>query len=471
MSLPGMKTPAGASGIQQWLSTTVMSAVSLVLALVVISLSAGSFLPRASLRVYLTTGAFGGSKNGTAAAFLLSDKVFQGGQELLPEQNVPSDTMNSSKASLGTRQFNRRMPEPVATGACDLYRGEWFSDSSGPLYTNSSCPLITKTQNCQANGRPDKGYENWRWKPEQCILPRFDAQKFLELMRGKTLAFVGDSVARNQMESLLCILWQVDTPVNNGTRRMQKWIFRSTSTTIIRIWSSWLVHRSIEAVEFAPNGLDKVFLDIPDENFMELLPSFDVLVLSSGHWFAKRSAYILNGSVVGGQLWWPREAGKMQMNSVDAFGVSVVTCLTAVATSPDFKGIAILRTYSPDHYEGGEWNTNGSCTGKVKPLLDEAVRNEFTDTMHEKQVTSFRKAVKNSGEHGSKLKLMDITKPFALRVDGHPGPYRSTDPNKKTQRGPDGKPPPQDCLHWCMPGAVDTWNEMLLETIRRELAG
>jgi hypothetical protein len=98
------------------------------------------------------------------------------------------------------------------TGTCDLYHGKWVLDSSGPLYTNNSCPIITQMQNCQGNGRLDKEYENWRWKPEQCILPRFDARKFLELMRGKTLAFVGDSVARNQMESLLCLLWQVRCP-------------------------------------------------------------------------------------------------------------------------------------------------------------------------------------------------------------------------------------------------------------------
>lgn len=506
-SVLGKKVPAGAGGIRRWLSTVIVLVVALVLTLVVISLSVGSSLPRTPLNEYfllkandpkkLSSVPTDGNKNDTAIAVPLPGEVLQGGQEPLAEHNAQSGTMNSSEASLNTREIDDKVVDPVATGditsthdegtlpvssdssndfqradqgSCDLYHGGWVFDSSGPLYTNNSCPVITQMQNCQGNGRPDKDYEYWRWKPEQCILPRFDARKFLELMRGKTLAFVGDSVARNQMESLLCILWQVDTPVNRGSRRMTKWIFRSTSTTIIRIWSSWLVHRSNEAVGFAPKGLDKVFLDIPDETFMEFLPSFDVLVLSSGHWFAKRSAYILNGNVVGGQLWWPRQAEKMQINNIDAFGVSVETCLTAVATNPNFTGIAIVRSYSPDHYEGGSWNTGGSCTGKVKPL-DEVVRNGFTDTMYGKQVTGFRKAVKNSGKHGSRLKLMDITEPFALRADGHPGPYRNPDPNKKTQRGPDGRPPPQDCLHWCMPGPVDTWNEMLLETIQREFAG
>lgn len=97
------------------------------------------------------------------------------------------------------------------SAGCDLYHGNWFYDTSGPLYTNNTCPVLTQTQNCQGNGRPDKDYENWRWKPFQCELPRFDARKFLELMKGKTLAFIGDSVGRNQMESMLCILWQAMT--------------------------------------------------------------------------------------------------------------------------------------------------------------------------------------------------------------------------------------------------------------------
>lgn len=41
-----------------------------------------------------------------------------------------------------------------------------------------------------------------------CVLVchRFNATKMLELIRGKRLVFVGDSINRNQWESMLCML-------------------------------------------------------------------------------------------------------------------------------------------------------------------------------------------------------------------------------------------------------------------------
>lgn len=402
-----------------------------------------------------------------------------------------------------------------------MYQGSWFYDPGGPLYTNNSCPVLTQMQNCQGNGRPDKGYESWRWKPSQCDLPRFDARKFLELMKGKTLAFIGDSVARNQMESMLCLLWQasnslillvinwvedlidgenlyegsimlfhssseicmnynnvdccfqVETPVNRGSRKMQRWYFKSSSVMVARIWSSWLVHQLNEKFDYAPEGVTKLKLDLPDERIMEAIPKFDVVVLSSGHWFAKQSVYILNDEIVGGQLWWPDKAKPMKVNNVEAFGISVETILKAMANHPNYTGLTIVRTFSPDHYEGGAWNTGGSCTGKEEPILPgKLVKNGFTEIMHEKQATGYNRAVEKVADSlKPKLKLMDITEAFGYRHDGHPGPYRSPDPNKITKRGPDGRPPPQDCLHWCMPGPVDTWNEMVLELIRRDIEG
>ncbi|KAL7214429.1 hypothetical protein ACSBR1_026770 [Camellia fascicularis] len=418
------------------------------------------------------------------------DQQGQEAKENPTSSNVAKGVENAEPASLGLVNSSNIIQPGLAVpssspasgdisksgsvdSGCDLYHGKWVHDSTGPLYTNDSCPVLkqTQTQNCQGNGRPDKDYENWRWQPNKCDLPRFDAKNFLELMRGKTLAFIGDSLARNQMESLLCILWQIEVPKYRGNRRMHHYYFRSTSTMIVRIWSAWLVHTTPEPFDFIPKGVDKLHLDAPDERFMEFIPNFDVIVLSSGHWFGKQSVYILNNEIVGGQFRWPDKKRPTKVNHSEAFGISVETILTALATHPNYTGLTIVRSFSPHHYERGEWNTGGSCTGKVKPALDsELVENGYTNIMHEKQVAGFECAIKKM-TNKSKLKFMDITGVFAYRHDGHPGPYRSTDPNKITKRGPNGMPPPQDCLHWCMPGPVDTWNELMLEIISREFEG
>lgn len=395
-----------------------------------------------------------------------------GGVIIAPkETSTTSDNSTLTAVPESVKKPDNASNAGSVNSGCDLYHGNWVHDPLGPLYTNNTCPVLTQMQNCQGNGRPDKDYENWRWKPFQCDIPRFDPRKFLELMRGKTLAFIGDSVARNQMESMLCILWQVEVPKNRGNRNMQRYYFRSASVMIVRIWSSWLVKVTSEPFDYAPAGVDKLHLDAPDPKLMEHIPNFDVVVLSSGHWFAKQSVYILNNEIVGGQLWWPDKSKQMKVNNIQAYAISVETILTALATHPTYKGLAIVRSYSPDHYEGGAWNTGGSCTGKVKPVaLGELVENGHTNTMHEQQVTGFNRAMEKA-TNKSKLTLMDITQAFQYRHDGHPGPYRSPDPNKITKRGPDGRPPPQDCLHWCMPGPVDTWNELVLEIIKREYEG
>ena len=96
----------------------------------------------------------------------------------------------------------------VGKVGCDLFDGKWVRDRWGTAYTNRSCGTIPESKNCGKYGK-EQGYVHWRWKPDGCELPRFDAKNFLRIVRGKRMAFVGDSVSRNQMESLLCLLSQV----------------------------------------------------------------------------------------------------------------------------------------------------------------------------------------------------------------------------------------------------------------------
>lgn len=96
--------------------------------------------------------------------------------------------------------------------SCNIFRGKWVYYPNGSnSYTNLTCSEIFDQQNCMKFGRPDSEFLKWRWKPTNCELPLFNPAQFLELVRGKSMAFVGDSLARNQMQSLFCLLATVSS--------------------------------------------------------------------------------------------------------------------------------------------------------------------------------------------------------------------------------------------------------------------
>ncbi|KAF3500400.1 hypothetical protein F2Q69_00044761 [Brassica cretica] len=74
---------------------------------------------------------------------------------------------------------------------CDLFKGEWIPNEESPYYNNATCWAIQEHQNCMKFGRPDTGFMRWRWKPDGCDLPIFDPNEFLEMVRGKSMGFVG----------------------------------------------------------------------------------------------------------------------------------------------------------------------------------------------------------------------------------------------------------------------------------------
>lgn len=54
------------------------------------------------------------------------------------------------------------------------------------------------------------------------------------------------------------------------------------------------------------------------------------------------------------------------------------------------------------------------------------------------------------------VKLLDITFLSQFRADGHPSQWAAA--GKELLK-------PQDCLHWCLPGVPDVWNQMLFAKI------
>eukprot|EP01018_Ginkgo_biloba_P034683 Gb_25866 [translate_table: standard] len=360
-------------------------------------------------------------------------------------------------------KINKSKPKKN-TGKCNFFKGKWVPDPKGPVYSNVTCAYIQGHQNCIKNGRPDRDYLHWRWKPSGCALPRFNATTFLELVRGKVWAFVGDSVARNQMQSLLCMLSQVETPKNtykDEANLFVHWLFPSYNFTLMVLWSPYLVENTEGEFKGIPQGVTKLHLDVLGQDWVTLLPDMDVIILSTGQWFLKSGVYIMQDEVVGCHSCSGINA--KQLGFYFAYRNAIKATLEGISLLPGFKGIAFLQTFTVDHFENGQWDTGGTCNRTQPYKKNEARLEGINKEMHKIVVEEYTNGTKEEAPNGSLAKLVDITYLGFLRPDGHPGRYRDFDSLSGRKND---QPTPNDCLHWCLPGPIDTWNEILLQMVR-----
>ncbi|GFZ13311.1 similar to TRICHOME BIREFRINGENCE-LIKE 45 [Actinidia rufa] len=132
---------------------------------------------------------------------------------LVQTQKASSVMLANLRNHNGHNSHHQRKPLIQANQtSCALFMGTWVRDETYPLYQSSACPIIDPEFNCQMYGRPDSDYLKYSWRPANCELPRFNGLDFLMKMRGKTVMFVGDSLGRNQWESLICMIWAAVPP-------------------------------------------------------------------------------------------------------------------------------------------------------------------------------------------------------------------------------------------------------------------
>uniref|UniRef100_A0A5K1FUZ7 Trichome birefringence-like C-terminal domain-containing protein n=1 Tax=Nymphaea colorata TaxID=210225 RepID=A0A5K1FUZ7_9MAGN len=100
----------------------------------------------------------------------------------------------------------------------------------------------------------------------------------------------------------------------------------------------------------------------------------------------------------------------------------------------------------------GQWNTGGRCHNEVEPITN--------DTHLEPYPEKMRVVDSLLGEMRTPISCLNVTKMTAYRKDGHPSVYRKQ--KHKMSEEETRKPEKfEDCIHWCLPGIPDAWNELL----------
>ncbi|KAK1563471.1 hypothetical protein Q3G72_028033 [Acer saccharum] len=331
---------------------------------------------------------------------------------------------------------------------CDLFDGKWVYDDSYPLYKQGSCSFIDHEFNCFQNGRHDTDYQKMKWKPKGCNLPRLDGVHMLELLRGKRLVFVGDSLNRNMWESMLCILKGSSKDPNNvfeaNGKQISKgetsfsFIFKDYNFSVEFFVSSFLVQ---EWKMLDKDGSEKetLRLDLMGRS-SDQYKDADIIIFNTGHWWIpdktfKGKNFYQEGSHVYGEL-----------NVLEAYRKALTTWARWVDASinPN-KSMIFFRGYSASHFRGGQLYSGGVCDNDTEPIKNETYLSTYPPKM--KLLESVLKGMKIH------VTYLNITRLTDYRKEGHPSFYREHNLSKEKRKF-------QDCFHWCLPGVPDAWNEL-----------
>ncbi|WOL16293.1 protein trichome birefringence-like 28 [Canna indica] len=375
-------------------------------------------------------------------------------------------TVAAAKMSHGDEKRRpEAMPQRLVLNvpeSCDLFEGRWvYDDVSYPIYKERECGFLTEQVTCTRNGRRDDTYQKWRWQPRDCDLPRFDARVMLERLRGKRLMFVGDSLNRNQWESMVCLVqsvipWGKKTLTKSGSFN----VFRAEeyNATVEFYWAPFLVES---------NADDPKVHSIPDRIITNSIAKH------GKHW--KGVDYLIFNTYI----WWMntpkmkvlRGKGTLDRGSTDYTRIERTPAYRRVLkiwarwvqrNLNHKKTMVFFMSLSPNHMRPLDWDSPDGikCAMETMPVMNISHPLEMG--------TDWRLfAVEESVIRSMKfpVSFIKITGLSEYRKDGHTSVHTLRQGKLLTPEQQADPATYADCIHWCLPGLPDTWNEFVYARI------
>lgn len=251
-------------------------------------------------------------------------------------------------------------------------------------------------------------------------------------------------------------IFQVETPIDieekNPEDRFKTWYFRSHDFLLLALWTRFLVAETEIIQNGTATGSFDLHLDKLNTSWTQKLPWLNYVVISTGHWYFRKNYLYENNTLIG--------CVHCSEDNVTSYGPAYAikkayrTALQHINECENCDGlVTLLRTFSPAHFEKGGWNGGGYCN-RTRPLEKGEV--SFGGTEWEIRNSLVEEAEEAEKSEGRQFRVMDVTRAMMMRADAHPGIHW----NNQWMKGS------SDCLHWCLPGPIDVWNELMLEVLK-----
>ncbi|RVW80652.1 Protein trichome birefringence-like 5 [Vitis vinifera] len=279
---------------------------------------------------------------------------------------------------------------------------------------------------------------------------RFNATDFLVRLRGKRLMLVGDSMNRNQFESLLCLLheglpdksrmYEIHGHKITKEEATLSSNFADYNCTVEFVRSHFLVR---EGTRINGQGNSNPTLSI------DRIDKFSWPMEAGGHsclqyWTLVETGCIFCHSIQKSKKNYYKEGDVVypKFDAVEAYRRSLRTWGRWIDKNVNpAKQLVFYRGYSSAHFRGGDWDSGGACNGETEPILSGAFLNNYPlkmkiveEVIQEMQVPVI---------------LLNVTRLTNFRKDGHPSVY-----GKNITEGKRVSTRKQDCSHWCLPGSL-----------------
>ncbi|XAR55811.1 hypothetical protein NMG60_11036017 [Bertholletia excelsa] len=339
---------------------------------------------------------------------------------------------------------------------CDVAKGKWvFNSSLKPPYSDRTCRYVDRQYSCVKNGRQDSDYRRWEWQLDDCVLPRFDPKVALEKLQGKRMMFVGDSLQRNQWQSFVCLVESIIPPDQKSMRLARSHsVFRAKeyNATIEFYWAPFLIESNSDnpIIVDTKKRILKVDSVAKHAKYWE---GVDILAFNSYVWWISTiRVKTLWGSFSNG------DEGAEELDTIFAYRLGLKTWANWIDSNIDPNRTRVFfTTVSPTHTRSADWgNEKGiKCFNETQPVRKKG----HWGTGSSKPMMSVLSSV--IGKMKVPVTFINITQLSEYRIDAHPSIYNELGGQLLTDEQKADPLHNADCIHWCLPGVPDTWNQIL----------